>query len=66
MYVVRLYDMFDGWINVFGPAELIHCFAKWNELTCNGTKKAKYSDGDYYEMFPANTTMLMTPQTLGR
>lgn len=34
--------------------------------TKNGTQNTKFSDGDYYAIFPANTRMLFTPETLGR
>ena len=66
LHVVRLFDMFDGWIDVSGPLSLEAAQALWSEKTKGGTVKTKFSDGDYYKVFPAGTSMLMTPKFLGR
>jgi hypothetical protein len=66
LFVVRLWDMFDGWIDISGPITQTEAARIWNERTTNGTRKTKYEDGDYYRIFPANTRMLMTPEFLGR
>lgn len=65
-YIVRLYDMFDGWMDVFGPATRQECEDQWLIKTSNGTRLTQYSDGDYYKVFPADTRMLYTPEFLGR
>lgn len=31
-----------------------------------GTKMTKYSDGDYYRVFPADTRMVQIPEYRGR
>lgn len=64
--IVRLWDMFDGWIDISGPLTPAKATALWNEKTGNGTHHTQYSDGDYYAIFPAETQMLYTPETLGR
>jgi hypothetical protein len=65
-FVVRLYDMFDGWIDVTGPLSTEEAQKVWNEKTCGGTTKTRYSDGDYFKVFPADTKMLVTPEYRGR
>lgn len=58
-YVVRLYDGFDNvWIDVTKPVSKTEADKVWNEKTKNGTEKTKYSDIDYYKVFPADTRML--------
>lgn len=66
MYVVRLWDMFDGWLDLTGPITKEEAEKLWNEKTNNGTRNTCYGDGDYYAIFPANTRMLVTPEYLGR
>lgn len=65
-YVVRLWDMFDGWIDLTEPLSYEECRKIWLEHTAGGTKNTQYSDGDYYCIFPADTKMLITPERLGR
>lgn len=58
-FIVRLYDGFDNqWIDVSDILSWEDAKAFWDEKTENGTKKTKYSDIDYYDIFSANTTML--------
>jgi hypothetical protein len=64
--IVRLWDMFDGWIDITGPVSQAEAEKVWNAKTDNGTRKTKYSDGDYYKIFPADTRMIYTPEFLGR
>lgn len=66
LFVVRLWDMFDGWMDVSKALPKAEADAIWREKTSNGTKMTKYADGDYYAVYSANTIMLVTPETLGR
>lgn len=66
LYVVRLFDMFDGWIDISKPLPKDEAEEEYNKLTANGTQNTKYSDGDYYAIFPSNTRMVFTPEFLGR
>jgi hypothetical protein len=66
LYVVRLWDMFDGWIDITSSISKEEADKLWNEKTSNGTRMTKYADGDYYKIFPANTKMVYTPEFLGR
>ena len=66
LYILRLFDMFDGWIDVTGPLSKEAADAEWNKATAKGTKNTQYADGDYYRVFPADTKMLVTPEYLGR
>lgn len=66
LHVVRLFDMFDGWVDVSEPLSLEAAQALWSEKTKGGTANTKFDDGDYYKVFPADTTMIMTPEFLGR
>lgn len=65
-FVVRLWDMFDGWIDITPPLDKHVADEVWNEKTNHGRHHTKYGDGDYYAVFPADTQMLITPNTLGR
>jgi hypothetical protein len=58
--------MFDGWIDLTEPVTKTEADRLWNEKTDNGKKNTKYSDGDYYRVFPADTKMIFTPEFLGR
>lgn len=64
--VLRLFDMFDGWLDVYGPAPFEECLEKYNKKTANGTKNTGYGNGDYWAIYPAGTQMLYTPELLGR
>jgi len=66
LFVVRLWDMFDGWIDITEPVDREEANRVWNEKTANGTKKTTYDDGDYYRVFPADTRMIFTPEFMGR
>lgn len=65
-FTVRLYDMFDGWIDIKTDVTAEEAQSLWDEKTKGGTEKAKYADGDYYDIFPADTHMLHTPEFRGR
>ncbi len=66
LFIVRLWDMFDGWMDITKPLTKEEADNVWNEYTNNGTKMTKFSDGDYYAIFPANTRMIFTPEHMGR
>lgn len=66
LFIVRLFDMFDGWMDVSEPLSKEEAEKMWNEKTNNGTENTQYSHGDYYKIFPANTRMIFTPEFLGR
>ena len=66
LYVVRLFDMFDGWIDITKPLSKEEVDKVWNKKTENGTKNKEYADGDYYAIFPSDTRMIVTPEFLGR
>ena len=65
-WVVRLWDLHDGWVDVTGPRSRESAEAEYNRLTVNGTQRSKPEHGDYYDIFPANTSMIYTPGFLGR
>lgn len=65
-YIVRLFDMFDGWIDIQDNLTKDEADQLLAEKTNNGTKNTKYEDGDYYAIFPSDTKMLVTPERLGR
>jgi hypothetical protein len=64
--IVRLFDMFDGWIDITGPVTEKYALKIWNQKTNNGTQKTCYGDGDYYRIFDADTKMIVTPEFLDR
>jgi hypothetical protein len=60
-FIVRLYDGFDNqWIDVSEPVIYEEAQRIWDEKTNNGVKNTKYSDVDYYKIFPADTIMLFS------
>lgn len=68
-YVVRLWDMLDGWCctepNETGvPWE--EAVKLWLGKTRGGTKNTKFDDLDYWDIFPAESRMVVTPEYLGR
>lgn len=66
MFVVRLWDMMDGWIDVSGPLTGAGARELWLGKTCGGTRNTRYEDGDYYAVYPSKTVMLMVPEYFGR
>lgn len=66
LFVVRLWDMLDGWIDITGPLSREEADKVWNKETHNGTRNTEYAHGDYYKVFPANTRMVYTPEFLVR
>jgi len=59
LFVVRLYDGFDNvWIDVTEIVSKEEAEKQWNIRTENGTKNIKFSDIDYYKIFPSNTIMV--------
>lgn len=65
-FILREFDKFDGWIDISSPKTKDEVEELWNQQTKNGTQWTQYSDGRYYKIFPEGTTMLMTPESLGR
>lgn len=58
LYVVRLWDGFDGvWMDVTEPMPYEDANREWGRFTEGGTKHTRYQDIDYYKVFPADTTM---------
>jgi len=66
LYILRLYDMMDGWIDVGSPCTKARADAKWDKRTNFGKRMTCYADGDYFKVFPANTKMVQTPEFRGR
>jgi hypothetical protein len=69
-YILRLWDMFDGWIDIednLTPGFIVQEVNNLlNEKTENGTIMTSFNDGDYYCVFPSDTKMYFTPEKLGR
>lgn len=64
-FVVRLWDYFDGWIDICGPRNKAEAQALFDEKTNNGTVKAKEDfHGGYYRIFPANTRMIWNSEVM--
>ena len=61
LFVVRLYDGFSNqWIDVSKPVSKEEANKIWLEKTKGGTKLIRFSDIDYYSVFPVDTKMLFT------
>ena len=60
-FVVRLWDGMDGyWIDVSEPISQEAANKLLATKTGNGTRNTKYSDIDYYCIFPAGTKMIFS------
>lgn len=60
-YTVRVWDGIDGcWCDCFDATnvDLETALRVWCDRTENGTQLTRYSDIDYYCIFPADTKML--------
>lgn len=59
LWQVRRYDRLCGyWVNITDAVSHKAALEVFNFQTDNGTKNAKYEDGQYYVVFPADTKML--------
>ena len=65
-WVVRLYDVFDGWVGGHEILTAEEALDFWNKHTSNGTKNLSCNDGDYWHIFPADTRMFQTPESRGQ
>jgi hypothetical protein len=67
-FTVRVYDMFDGWCDCYDAINVSaeDAMQTWLKDTKNGIRNTKYADGDYYDIFPADTKMMCTPEYYGR
>lgn len=61
-FTVRVYDMFEGWIDVRPNVSENEAMDCWLERTNYGRICTKYSDGNYYDIFPSDAP----PEVLGR
>ena len=60
-YVVRQYARYDNeWIDITGAVSLIEAATEWDKLTEGGTRKVRYEDGTYFDIFPIDTTMVFS------
>lgn len=66
LMIVRLWDMMDGWADISEPISKEEATRLWNEKTGGGKHNISYNDGDYYQIFPADTKMRVTPEFLRR
>lgn len=66
-FTLRMYDYFDGWIDISSHASLEEANKAWSKETLNGTRYTEYkTNGYYFKVFPSDTKMLWTPDFLGR
>lgn len=58
-YTLRHYDAYDHyWFDVKANIGYQEAKALWLEETKNGTRYTQYSDGAYFDIFPADTRMI--------
>ena len=55
LFVVRLFDIFDGWIDITEPLTLAEAEAVWNEATKNGTHLTK----NHYRISPSGMSKFL-------
>jgi hypothetical protein len=60
LYVVRLYDYYEHrWINCSKSLSWEKALEYWAKETDNGMKMACFEDHDYYDIYPADTCMIV-------
>lgn len=64
--VLRFWDMFDGWMDISTHENYDEALKAWMKETEGGTRKKRYEDFDYYDIYPGDTRMLITPEFTGR
>jgi hypothetical protein len=64
-FIVRLFDWYDGWIDVSEALSKEDADILWNEKTSNGTINHQYTTGGiYYHVFPSDTKMMYTSEKI--
>lgn len=65
-YIVRMYDKHERrWFDISASGLTLQEAAElWDEKTNGATEHTRYEDGHYYEVFPADTTMLFSPEVM--
>jgi hypothetical protein len=60
-FVLRLYDGHEHrwWDETDKPVSWDEALRLWEEKTRNGMERASYSDGQYFDIFPADTRMIV-------
>ncbi len=66
LYVVRNFDINDGWLDVTGFLSKEAADAEWLRLTEGGTRWTRFEELSYYAIFPANTRMLYSEENVAR
>lgn len=69
LFTIRYFDAFDGWIDINRNLPHAEAQTRYNDLTNNDTEKCaknKAPMDEYYCIFPTDTTMMVTPESLGR
>jgi hypothetical protein len=60
LYVLRLYDGYEHrWFDETKAVSWDEALALWKEKTKNGMERACYDDGQYFDIFPAETRMIV-------
>ena len=66
-YVVRCFDYFDGWFDVTGPVSREGADRELSARTQGGTEHTHYTQGGhYYQIFPANTSMVYRAEVMDK
>ena len=64
LFTVRMYDQYDGWFDVLKDVTASEARERWMKETANGTRNTLYAHVTYYEIFPAGTRMVFTPDVM--
>lgn len=60
-FTLRMFDYFDGWIDIENDLTADEAVKKWLEETRDGTIHIEYTqNGYYYDIFPSNTKMVFS------
>lgn len=64
LFTLRMYDQYDGWIDIAANLTAERVEERWLEKTAGGTKNTKYEDVTYYDIFPADTRMIYNSEVM--
>jgi len=66
LFTLRMYDYYDGWIDIATNLSAEQVEERWLERTKGGTENFKFTGttGHYYDIFPANTRMFWNSEVL--
>ena len=65
LFDLRMFDYYDGWINIACNLSESLAINLWLKETQNGTRHVEYAaNGHYYDIYPSDTRMIFDSATM--